>query len=261
MAVRTISDNFVAAQNAAVVLHAGKSTETYIRGLQGMGLCLGFSMETQTVAEMGRRIALVIPSGGTYEETTVNYNFVPGDASLEEFRDAAINSTKLTDIRLYIKNGCDFTAPDLISDTGSGLYVGSMTDPSVDSPNGIFSGSLSYMPGGAFVLFVAHTPIGEGANLDYTASTRTLTLSGGDDFESDYGFEDGDTVILDHFNSLDPQFLQIASITGTTIVFEDDIGGEAVLTAAGDATGGATAQLHGATPMVVSGYSGLATCT
>lgn len=257
MATKTVSVNFVAAQNAAVVLHAGKSTETTVRGLQGMGLCLGFTMETFTVSEMGRRIALVVPSGGTYEETSINYNFVPGDASMEEFRDAALNSTKLNDVRLYVKQGCDFSAPDLVSDSGSGLYVGSFSDPSVDSPNGIFSGSLSYMPGGAFCLFVAHSPAGEGANLSYVASTRTLSVSGGDEFDTDYGFEVGDTCILDYADSMDPKYVQIASISGASMVFTAATGDIADIS---DFTGISTTQIHGATPMVVSGYSGLATC-
>ena len=261
MAVKTVSVNFVAAQNAAVVLHAGKSTQTTVRGLQGMGLCLGFTMETFTVSEMGRRISLVVPSGGTYEETTINYNFVPGDSTMEEFRDAALNSTKLTDVRLYVKQGCDFSAPDLISDSASGLYVGSFTDPSVDSPNAIFSGSLSYMPGGAFCLYVAHTPAGEGANLSYVASTRTLSVSGGDTFDTTYGFEVGDTCIIDHADSNDPLWLKVASVSGADIVFTDATGDEGTLATGGDWTGGSTTQLHGATPMVVSGYSGLADCS
>jgi hypothetical protein len=257
MALKINPVNFVLAQNAAVVLHAAKSNEMQVRGLQGMGLCLGFTMDTQTVQEMGRRIALVVPSGGSYEETSVNYNFVPGDASLEEFRDAAINSTKLADVRLYVKNGCDFSAPDLISDPASGLYVGSMSDPQVDSPNGLFTGSLNYMPGGAFVLFVAHTPVGAGATLSYTASTRTLAVSGGDEFDTDYGFEVGDTCILDYADGNDPIYLKVESISGASIVFTAGVGGIASLS---DFAGIAATALHGATPLVVSGYSGLASC-
>jgi len=258
MAIKVNPVNFVLAQNAAVVLHARKSDELLVRGLQGMGLLLGFTMETQTVVEMGRRIALTVPSGGAYEQTEVNYNFIPGDASLEEFRNASINSTKINDVRLYIKQGCDFTAPDLISDPASGLYVGSMSDPRVDNPNGLFTGSLSYMPGGAFVLFIAHIA---GITLDYTASTRTLGDSGSGFVAA--GFEAGDTVILDFGGSAgtdDPYFLQIESVAAGAIVFTDDVGDEAALTAGGDFTGAATTELHGATPLVVSGYSGLGDC-
>jgi hypothetical protein len=260
MALKTNPVNFVLAQNAAVVLHARKSNEKTIRGLQGMGLCLGFTMETQTVAEMGRRIALVVPSGGTYEETSVNYNFIPGDSSLEEFRDAAINSTKLADVRLYVKQGCDFSAPDLISDPASGLYVGSMSDPQVDSPNGLFTGSLSYMPGGAFVLFIAHTGNTNGTNLSYTVATRTFTLAGGGSF-IEMGFEVGDTLILDNAAGADPYYLKAEAVNATTLVVEEDVGNEATLEAAGDlAAGIASTELHGATPLVVSGYTGLESC-
>ena len=255
MAIKANPVNFVLAQNAAVVLHAGKSTELSVRGLQGMGLCLGFTMETQTVQEMGRRIALVVPSGGTYEETSVNYNFIPGDASLEEFRDAAINSTKLNDVRLYVQNGCDFSAPDLISDPASGLYVGSMSDPSVDSPNGLFTGSLSYMPGGAFVLFIAHV---KGTGLSFTASTRTIADSGNGFVDA--GFEVGDTLILDHLDGADPYYLKCESVAAGAIVFEAGEGDADALVAAGNASGVATTELHGATPLVVSGYTGLTSC-
>lgn len=252
MAIKANPVNFVLAQNAAVVLHAKKATELQVRGLQGMGLCLGFTMETQTVSEMGRRIALVVPSGGTYEETTVNYNFIPGDASMEEFRDAAINSTKLTDVRLYIKNGCDFSAPDLISDPASGLYVGSMSDPQVDSPNGLFTGSLNYMPGGAFVLFIAHTGINMGAELSYAVATRTFTLATGSFIAM--GFEAGDTLILDKADGADPYYLKCESVLAATLVVEEDVGDEAALEAAGDLTGTTETELHGATPLVVTGY-------
>lgn len=255
MAIKANPVNFVLAQNAAVILHARKSNELTVRGLQGMGLCLGFTMETQSVQEMGRRIALVVPSGGTYEETSINYNFIPGDASLEEFRDAALNSTKLNDVRLYVKNGCDFSAPDLISDPASGLYVGSMSDPQVDSPNGLFTGSLNYMPGGAFILFIAHK---KGTALSVTTGTRTISNS-----DSDFvtqGFEVGDTMILDYYDSNDPFFLKCESVSAGSITWTASVGDSDALIAAGDAATGATTELHAATPLVVSGYTGLDTC-
>lgn len=254
MALKVNPANFVVAQNSAVVLHAGKSNERTLRGLQGMGLLLGFTMETQTVAEMGRRIALVVPSGGTYEPAEVNYNFIPGDPSFDEFRNAALNSTKLNDVRLYVKAGCDFSAADLISDAGSGLYVGSVSDPRTDNPNGLYTGSLSYMAGGAFVLFVAHK---KGTALTYTAATRTLANSDAD-FVSACGFEDGDTLILDYADGNDPLYLQAESVTDGSIVLADGVGDIATLSS--DFNGIATTHLHGATPMVVAGYSGLDTC-
>lgn len=253
MAIKVDPVNFVMAQNAAVVLNPATDDEALVRGLQGMGLCLGFSMETQTVAEMGRRIAMVIPSGGTYEETSVNYNFIPGDSTLETFRDAAINSTKISAIRLYVKQGCDFSAPDLISDPACGLYVGSMSDPAVDSPNGIFTGSLSYMPGGAFVLFIAHKV---GTALTYTAATRTLANSD-NDFVTQ-GFEVGDTLILDYADSNDPLYLKAASVSAGAIVFAEETGDIATLSS--DFSGISTTALHGATPLVVTGYSGADSC-
>lgn len=254
MAIKVSPVNFVAGQNAAVVLHPATADELMVRGLQGMGLCLGFSMETQKVSEMGRRIALVVPSGGSYEETQINYNFIPGDRSLEEFRDAAINSTKIADVRLYVKQGCDFSAPDLISDPASGLYVGSMSDPKVDSPNGIFTGSLNYMPGGAFVLFVAHKV---GTDLSYTASTRTL-VSSANDFVTK-GFEAGDTLIIDNIpGKSEPMYFKAQSVAAGAIVLTDGVGDEPYLTA--DFSGGATTAIHAATPLVVLGYTDATSC-
>lgn len=252
MAIKVNPVNFVMAQNSAVTLYPATANAINIRGLQGMGLCLGFTMETKQVSEMGRRIALTVPSGGAYEPTQVNYNFIPGDKSLEIFRDAAINSTKLAQIRLYLKQGCDFSAPDLISDPASGLYVGSMSDPSTDSPNGMYEGSLEYMPGGAFVLFIAHK---KGTDLSYVASTRTLSSSSNDFISK--GFEDGDTCILDYADGNSPLFLKAESVAAGAIVFAADTGDIASL---GDFSGAANTELHGATPLVVAGYSGLDSC-
>lgn len=249
MAKKTITQNFVMGQNSAVVVNATLATEMTIRGMQGMGLCLGFAMETVKVSEMGRRIAAMVPSGGSYQETTVNYNFIPGDASLEFLRNASLNSTKITNIRMYTVAGCDFSAPDLISDPASGLYVGTMSDPKVDNPNGVYTGSLSYMPGGPFALFIAH--IG-GTTLSYTASTRTLADSGNGFVTA--GFEVGDTIIIDKAPLMTkPIYAKISSVAAGAIVIEDGIGDEALMNA--DWAGASTTKIHGATPMVVSGVS------
>lgn len=247
MAIKPNPVNFVLAQNAAVVLHAAKVDEMLVRGLQGMGLCLGFTMETQTIQEMGRRIALVVPSGGTYEETSINYNFIPGDPSMEEFRNAALNSTKLIDVRLYVKQGCDFSAPDLISDPASGLYVGSFSDPSVDSPNAVFTGTLSYMPGGAFVLFIAHKG---GTTLSYVSSTRIITDT--DNSLVAQGFEVDDIIMVDYFETdMPPVIGQIEAVDAGTITLADGLGNIANMS---DWSGVAATAIHAATPMVVTGY-------
>jgi hypothetical protein len=248
MATKSSTQNFVMAQNSAILLDAATASQLSVRGIQGMGLCLGFTMETQKVSEMGRRIALVVPSGGAYEETSVNYNFLPGDASLEVLRSAALNSTKLINVRMYVKAGCDFTAPDLISDAASGLYVGTMSDPKVDSPNGIYTGTMSYMPGGPFCLFIAHKV---GAAVDYVAATRTVTNADNDFITR--GFEVGDTLIIDNIpNQTGPKYFKAESVAAGAIVLVDGVGDEASIVA--DWSGGATTAIHGATPMPVSGY-------
>jgi len=253
MAIKVDNVNFVVAQNSAVVIDSGLSSELTVRGLQGMGLCLGFSMKTMEVQEMGRRIALTIPSGGTYQSTSVKYNFIPGDASIEVLRDASINSTKISNIRLYVHAGCDFSAPDLISDPAAGLYVGTVSDPRVDSPNGIYTGSLDYMPGGPFVLFIAHK---KGVNLSYTTATRTLVSSANDFITK--GFEVDDTVIIDKVPLMTkPIYAKIQSVAAGSIVLTAATGDVALMNA--NWSGTADTFLHAATPLVVSGLT-VATC-
>lgn len=247
MAIKIAAVNFVVAQNSALVLHAAKTNEAIAKGIQGLGLLLGFTMDTITVVEMGRRIALVVPSGGTHEPSTVNSNFVPGDPTQAELMVAAINSTKIADARQYVRMGCDFSAPDLISDPASGFHVGSYTDPSVDSPAGLYTNSVSFLPAGPFCLFVAHKT---GTDLSYVTATRTMTSAAADFVTS--GFEAGDTAILDHLDaSTDPRFVKIESVTASEIVFAEDVGDEALIP---DFSGIATTALHSATPTPVSGF-------
>lgn len=250
MAIKVSPVNFLLAKNSAVVLHPATAEEKKLRGLQGMGLCLGFTMSTTEVDEIGKRIALEVPSGGKYEKSSVNYNFIPGDKSLEFFRNAAINSVLIQDVRMYSVQGQDFSAPDLISDPTSGLYVGSVGDPKAGSPSALYQGSLEYMPGGPFVLFVAHK---KGITLSYVAATRTLTSSA-NDFISVCGFEADDTIIIDNVPFMTkPIYVKATSVAAGAIVLEDGVGDEALMTA--DWTGTATTAAHGATPLVVSDFS------
>jgi len=248
MAIKLMTEPFVMAENSAVVLHPATTDEKRIRGLQGLGLALGFTMDSKTVSEMGRRISLNVPAGGTFDTSTVNYNFLPGDKAWEEFRNAAINRTKILAIRLYMKYGYDFSAPDVISDPTTGLYVGSVSDPKTDTPNGIFSGSLDYMPGGAFCLFVAHKV---GTDLSYVQSTRTIASSSGDFITK--GFEVGDTLLFDYADGNAPLYLKAESVAAGAIVVEAGVGDEALLT--GDFAGIATTSLHGATPQPIDDFT------
>lgn len=249
MATKTSAVNFVVAQNSGIVLNPATSNEMIVRGLQGMGLCLGFTMSEIVVSEMGKKIATKTFSGGEYDTTSVEYNFIPGDPSLAVFQNAALNATILQAIRLYVKIGCDFSAPDLISDPASGLGVGNFGDPAVDSPNGLWTGSLSYSPAGAFALFIAHKV---GGNMTYTTADRTLATTDTDFITS--GFEVGDTAYLDNVGSDDPYSLKIESVAAGAIVFVEDEGDEASL---GDFTGGTTTAIHGATPITATSEWGV----
>ena len=241
MAVKSTPVNFVVAQSSSVVLNPETATEMTVKGLQGMGLCLGFTMSEITVSEMGNKIATKVFSGGEYEVTSIEYNFIPGDPSLTVFQQAALNATNLQDIRLYVKAGCDFSAPDLISDAASGLRVGTFGDPKVDAPIGLRTGSLSYAPSGAFALFIAHKV---GTDLAYTSSTRTISSSSTDLVAA--GFEVGDTLVVDNADGNDPMYLKAESVAAGSIVVVAGEGDEASM---GDWSGASTTALHGATPM------------
>ena len=118
MALKTTTANFLVAQASALVLDVAMATEILVKGLTGLTLPIGFEMSTINVSEMGRRIDLVVPSGGTYTSIDVTANFVPGDVSQQRLQDASINSSKITTARFYLQMDCDFAALDLINDPG-----------------------------------------------------------------------------------------------------------------------------------------------
>jgi len=196
----------------------------------------------------------LVPSGGAYQSIDINANFVPGDPTQRIFQDAALNSTKLTTLRFYLKQGCDFAALDLINDSGGGYLIGTYSAPSVASKNELFQNSISILPAGSSILFIAHTPAGGGASLTFTAesdptgaSVTHATL----DFETDFGFEAGDVVIIDKLLAY-PLYAEVLSVSGSTMNFVFGSGQADEIT-----PGAATAdcQIHGATPIEVSGYS------
>ncbi len=254
MALKTISTNFLVAQASALVHDAAMATEANIRGLTGLTLPIGFEMSTITVTEMGRRIDLVVPSGGAYTPIDIAANFVPGDPTQQLLQAAALNSTKLTTMRFYLKAGCDFAALDLVNDAGGSYLIGTYSPPTVGSKNELYQNTIQILPAGSSVLFIAHTPVGGGANLSFTAQATT-----GAEAETSvgawatYGFEVGDVVLLDKVDSLDPLYAKVESVSGTTMVFVKDIGDAADITTS---AGVAATQLHAATPIEVAGYVG-----
>ena len=253
MAVKVISANFLVAQASALVIDAAMATEKIIRGLTGLALPIGFEMSSLTVSEMGRRIDLVVPSGGSYTPIDVQTNFVPGDPSQRILQDAALNSTKLTTLRFYLKQGCDFAALDLINDPGGGYLIGTYSPPSVQSKNALYQNTISILPAGSSVLFIAHTPAGGGTNIAFTAQGAggaTAVLSSGT--WTALGFEVDDVVIIDKVDSLDPLYAKVGTIAGATLTFAKDVGDGASIPTT---TGAAATQLHAATPIEVTGLS------
>lgn len=244
MAIKKTSVKFVTGKNSGIVVNYGTADALTTNGVQSMGLCLGFSVNTVEVGEAGTRFSFDAPVGAKYEKATTNYNFRPGEKSIEFFRGAAANGDLVSNIRLYAKIGCDFSAPDLISDPSSGMYFGSMTDPKFSAPGSLYQGSFEYWPAGPFVLFVAHKT---GDALTYTALTRTLESD-----DSDFitlGFEEGDTIIIDNIPGEDgPKYFKAASVAAGAIVFAAAVGDVADMS---DWIGGATTSAHAATPLII----------
>lgn len=250
-----LSGSYKVASNAAVRVHCGKSTEMLLRGLQATALPIGFTMSTVTVSSMGERIDQVLPTGGSYEEISVNYNFVIGDPSQTYLVQAALNNTEIQDMRFYVDDNplCgDFATVDLISDAGASYRVGTFSSPT-GSKNELFTGSVSFLPAGPSTLFIAHA---NGTDLEFTAGTAgavaTITSST-QDFTA-LGFEADMTIILDHVNSLDPLFCQIDTVAAHTITLVDAVGDEGSVPLF---SGIATTAIHAGTSMSVSGYTSL----
>ncbi len=247
-----LSGSYKVASNAAVRTHCGKTDEMLLRGLKSIGIPIGFKMSTVTVSSMGERIDQVLPTGGSFEEISIDYNFVVGDPSQTYMMQASLNNTEIQDMRFYIDDNplCgDFAAPDLISDSGASYRVGTFSSPQ-GTKNDMFTGTVSLLPAGASTLFIAHA---NGTDLEFTAGTGATIASTVQDFIT-LGFEAGMTIILDHVDSLDPLFCKIKTVTNNLITLEDSIGDESSVTTF---TGIATTAIHAGQPMKLDGYAGL----
>lgn len=250
-----LSGSYKVASNAAIRVHCGKTTEMLLRGLQSTALPIGFSMSTTTVSSMGERIDQVLPTGGTYEEISVNYNFVIGDPSQTYLMQSALSSSEIQDMRFYVDDNplCgDFATVDLISDAGASYRVGTFSSPT-GSKNELFTGTVSFLPAGASALFTAHA---HGTDLQFTAGTAgaVATISSTVQNFTTLGFEAGQTIILDHVSTLDPLHCQIDTVTIHLITLVNAVGDEGSVPVI---NGSATTAIHGATPIVASGYSAL----
>lgn len=248
----SLEGSYKVASNAAIRVHCGMANEMLLRGLQSTALPIGFTMSTVTVSAMGERIDLILPTGGAYEEISVNYNFVIGDASQVYLMQAALNNTEIQDMRFYVDDNpyCgDFATVDLISDAGASYRVGTFSSPT-GSKNELFTGTVSFLPAGASALFTAHA---NGVDLEFATGTGATITSTVQDFVA-LGFEAGQTIILDHVDALNPLHCQIDTATNNVITLVDDIGDEALVPTT---TGVAATSIHGGIPMTVSGYTAL----
>jgi hypothetical protein len=252
--------NFVIGQNAALKVNIATDEEMTMMGLQGLGLFMGFTQQSQEVPMIGERVAPKVFTGASYDESTVNSNYIPGDKTQEYLRKAALQGNIIKNVRSYLRNGCDFSAPDQIAAGGgltsgtSGLNVGSVTDPQIGSPTDIWTNSISFAPAGPFSLFVAHTPSGSGDNIASSANSSDvdLTLKDGSNW-ADLGFEEGDTIIVDWDGSTTeaPKYSKVKTISGSAMTLDGEVGDTSNIAIADPMP--SACRVHGATASVVSG--------
>ena len=253
--------NFVIGQNAALKVNVATDEVMTMMGLQGLGLFMGFTQQSQEVPMIGERIAPKVFTGASYDESTVNANFIPGDKTQSFLRKAALQGNVVKNVRSYLRNGCDFSAPDQVAanDGGlesgtSGLNVGSVTDPQIGSPTDIWTNSVSFAPAGPFSLFVAHTPAGAGDNIAVSVNGTDvdLTLKDGKSW-ADYGFEIGDTILVDWDGATTekPKYSKVKSISTDVMTLDGDIGDTDDIIVADPMP--STCRVHGATASLVSG--------
>ncbi len=250
----SLSGSYKVVSNAAIRVYCGKSNEMLLRGLQSIALPIGFTMATTEVSSMGERINQVLPVGGTFEEVSIDYNFMIGDPSQTYLMQAALNNTEIQDMRFYVDDNAlcgDFAAPDLISDSGASYRVGTFSSPT-GTKNEVFTGTVAILPAGASTLFSNHA---NGTDLEFTAGAGATIASTTQDFVA-LGFAADMTIVLDHVNSLDPMFCKILSVTNNLITLVNDEGDEAAVPTF---TGVSTTAIHAGNPMVIDSYAGV-TC-
>ena len=239
--------NYKVVSNAALRVKCGTADEMMIRGLQSITLPIGFTTETTTVSVMGERIAKKLPTGGEYEDISIDYAWAPGDKSQAYMRQASLNNTEIRDMRFYVDDNVlcgDFAALDLISDSSGCYRVGSVSSPS-GSKNDLFTGSLTITPAGPSVEFSYHA---HGTDLEFDAASGGATCTSTNQDFVEKGFEVGMTVIIDKLDGEDPIYAKIKTVTSHAITFEENVGDEARIPSA---TGAATTAMHGAFPMVM----------
>lgn len=266
MAKRINNVNFIVGRDIALRIDVATADEASVKGLQGLGFFLGFSQQEREVQQSGSKIAAKVFTSASYDTTQVTCNHVFGDPVQETLRNAALNGTLLKNVRAYVKDGCDFSAPDQISAGGglntgtSGLYVGNFTDPNVGAIGDLVTNQISLSPAGPFAMFIAHTGTATtgngkgGTNIKIDTTAHTIELLDGTTWES-LGFEDGDTLIVDWDGSSTawPKYLKLASGASSDTITYDSSAGDAGSLANNAST--SKTQVHGATPFNASSSS------
>jgi hypothetical protein len=240
--------NFVVAQASKLMIHAGKSDEVLVRGLNSMTLPVGWSSTMTTISEFGVPVDIQVASGLTYDTVTCGGNFTLKDPTQAAFRKWALNATKVTDMRFYL-DGCSFCALDLISNPGGYYQIGTMSAPTA-SKSDAYSFSVDIAPAGQSSIFENHRA---GTSLTFAADTGTgATCTDADSLFVTNGFKVGQICYADHVDGLDPLILEISAVTASQLTFTQAVGNE---TSVPDFTGIATTKISSGEAMAFDSTS------
>jgi len=99
-----ISGGFIAAQNSRLTVNSGKSTQLSVKGLQGLTIPTGFSMQSAEASVIGQRIATKYATSASYEDMTTTAYMAPGDASQHYLSAAARAGTQIQDMWFWLDN-------------------------------------------------------------------------------------------------------------------------------------------------------------
>jgi len=206
--------NHEQAINAAIMLQTGGVGEVVVGGLNKLKP-YGITGQVGEVNEFRKPITSNYVGTKTLSTSTYGGNDLGDDVGQALIRGYILNSTKLTDVRLY-RNLTDFIMADIGSDPESTIQF-SKHDVGEADPNGVyeFTGELVY--NGAPATFTIHN----------TTSTMVIAPDVGGDTITDVsatfvtdGCLVGDTIILEGVTESADDYTQhvITAVTETEIV-------------------------------------------
>lgn len=200
--------------NAGIRVDVGGTDDAYVGGLNRLKP-YGITNQVNDVNEFRKGYTSKYVSVGDLGGITYGGNDLSDDAAQQYLRTAALNKTKLQNIRFY-KNMTDFFMPDLATDPESSVQVASH-DVSESDVNGIYEFTGEMVFNGAPATFAIH----------HTSSTMVIAADAGGDTITDAtsgtfvtdGIKAGDTILLEGVTESADDYTQhlVASVTETVI--------------------------------------------